>query len=477
LSASTQVDFFGRLFGLNVSNETRLYAGSAGLSIYDHIGTGRILNLTQSSTNVGVVGTGDVATFTSTGLNSTAIGATTPSTVAATSVNAKTGGTLQLSDSTNADYCYIQNTGTDTATQKMQFTSNGSGALAYSFNTYSGGVVNALTIAPSGNVAVTGALSASGASTLTGRVTTAGGFTATATVPTVVASSANFDYNSTGSNGRLIVWGPDVSTSGNLTINLARSDGSNFVTPVSVSSAGAAITGTLSATGQISTSATGNALNISTAGATALYQNIGNSAGNIELGAINTGEAYVASTGNKDLRFYRYGSLMASITSTGLAVTGTLSCTTGAAVGGASAGAGGLAFPATAVAVADANTLDDYEEGTWTPTDNSGAGLSLTVYSATYTKVGRLVEIEATIQLPSTASAASMQFAGLPFTAAGGDDNTGGLCITATDAGANNYFLITRGTTTFTVNTNVDASVQNVAYSTKKFKFFGYYHV
>lgn len=68
LSASTQVDFFGRLFGLDVSNETRLYAGSAGLSIYDHIGTGRILNLTQSSTKVGVVGTGDVATFTSTGL-------------------------------------------------------------------------------------------------------------------------------------------------------------------------------------------------------------------------------------------------------------------------------------------------------------------------------------------------------------------------------------------------------------------------
>ncbi len=76
LSASTQVDFFGRLFGLDVSNETRLYAGSAGLSIYDHIGTGRILNLTQSSTKVGVVGTGDVATFTSTGLG---IGLASPS--------------------------------------------------------------------------------------------------------------------------------------------------------------------------------------------------------------------------------------------------------------------------------------------------------------------------------------------------------------------------------------------------------------
>jgi hypothetical protein len=126
---------------------------------------------------------------------------------------------------------------------------------------------------------------------------------------------------------------------------------------------------------------------------------------------------------------------------------------------------------------AAANALDDYEEGTWTPTDASGAGLSLTVFSAKYTKIGRLVEIEGSIQLPSTASVAAMSFSGLPFTAAGGDDNTGGLCITATDAGVDSYFLITRNSTTFTANTNLDVSVQNVAYSTKKFKFFGYYHV
>jgi hypothetical protein len=137
-------------------------------------------------------------------------------------------------------------------------------------------------------------------------------------------------------------------------------------------------------------------------------------------------------------------------------------------------GMGGIQFNGDTAA---ANALDDYEEGTWTPTDNSGAGLSLTVYSAKYTKIGRLVEIEGSIQLPSTASVAAMQFAGLPFTAAAGDDNTGGLCITATDAGADNYFLITRNSTVFSVNTNLDVSVQNVAYSTKKFKFFGYYHV
>ena len=156
---------------------------------------------------------------------------------------------------------------------------------------------------------------------------------------------------------------------------------------------------------------------------------------------------------------------------------GAVSVGTGAAVGGATAGAGGLAFPATAVGVADANTLDDYEEGTWTPTDNSGAALSFTVYSSTYTKIGRLVEVEAAIYFPATASTAAVQITGLPFTAAGGDDNTGGLSITATNVGGNYYMLITRGSSTFTINTNADVGVTNVTYSSKVLKFFGWYHV
>jgi hypothetical protein len=54
----------------------------------------------------------------------------------------------------------------------------------------------------------------------------------------------------------------------------------------------------------------------------------------------------------------------------------------------------GIAFPATAVPSADANTLDDYEEGTWTPTVTPDTG-SITSYtsSATYTKIGRLVNL------------------------------------------------------------------------------------
>jgi len=60
--------------------------------------------------------------------------------------------------------------------------------------------------------------------------------------------------------------------------------------------------------------------------------------------------------------------------------------------------------------------LADYEEGTWTPIDGSGASLVLTVASASYTKVGRLVEASFAITFPVTASAAAIRLGGLPFT-------------------------------------------------------------
>jgi hypothetical protein len=77
----------------------------------------------------------------------------------------------------------------------------------------------------------------------------------------------------------------------------------------------------------------------------------------------------------------------------------------------------GVAFPATQVASADANTLDDYEEGTWTPTDGSGAGLTFSDVTARYTKVGRLVTVSVQLSYPITASASNAQINGLPFAA------------------------------------------------------------
>ena len=83
----------------------------------------------------------------------------------------------------------------------------------------------------------------------------------------------------------------------------------------------------------------------------------------------------------------------------------------------------GITFPATQSASTDANTLDDYEEGTWTPVDGSGASLSFTGVLGTYTKVGRLVTALAELTYPTTASTANAIIGGLPFTAAGAGIN------------------------------------------------------
>ena len=61
--------------------------------------------------------------------------------------------------------------------------------------------------------------------------------------------------------------------------------------------------------------------------------------------------------------------------------------------------------------------LNWYEVGNWTPTDASGAGLTLTVDKATYTRIGNLVSVFIRINYPVTASGATARIAGLPFNA------------------------------------------------------------
>ena len=73
---------------------------------------------------------------------------------------------------------------------------------------------------------------------------------------------------------------------------------------------------------------------------------------------------------------------------------------------------GQIAFPATQSASSDGNTLDDYEEGTWTPKNSSNASLPIN-NSATYIKIGKLVFINADINQLNQAIVY-----GLPFTSA-----------------------------------------------------------
>ena len=107
------------------------------------------------------------------------------------------------------------------------------------------------------------------------------------------------------------------------------------------------------------------------------------------------------------------------------AVTGTMATLTTPSfvstigVGGATpANSGaGITFPATQSASSDANTLDDYEEGTWTPSVSSQGGSlgSTTVNFATYTKIGRQVTASFKIKINSIGTATGALYVTLPF--------------------------------------------------------------
>ena len=83
-------------------------------------------------------------------------------------------------------------------------------------------------------------------------------------------------------------------------------------------------------------------------------------------------------------------------------------------------GGGQIAFPATQNPSSDANTLDDYAEGTWTPTLSgaSGSGITYTTNSGQYIKIGKLVFASFSIATLSLGTASGgVSLSGLPFTA------------------------------------------------------------
>jgi hypothetical protein len=83
--------------------------------------------------------------------------------------------------------------------------------------------------------------------------------------------------------------------------------------------------------------------------------------------------------------------------------------------------AGGIQFLASQSASSDPNTLDDYEEGTWTPTVTAVGSNPTVTYSAnvgTYTKIGRMVMVQCYVETTvRTGGSGEVRIAGLPFTA------------------------------------------------------------
>jgi len=106
-----------------------------------------------------------------------------------------------------------------------------------------------------------------------------------------------------------------------------------------------------------------------------------------------------------------------------------------------------------------ANLLDDYEIGTWTAgieINDSASGIAYTSRSASYVKIGKLVFVDADIQLSSKGSSSgTVKITGLPFTVydrTGGTSLDGGASLCAFQFGTSGIFtpigLVGRGGTT-----------------------------
>jgi len=80
---------------------------------------------------------------------------------------------------------------------------------------------------------------------------------------------------------------------------------------------------------------------------------------------------------------------------------------------------GQVKFPATQDASSNVNTLDDYEEGTYTPTIGCSSGGGYTVnasYPLSYNKIGRMVTLYGTIYITADNSANGQIMLTMPFT-------------------------------------------------------------
>jgi len=106
----------------------------------------------------------------------------------------------------------------------------------------------------------------------------------------------------------------------------------------------------------------------------------------------------------------------------------------------------GISFAATADSSAtNASTsseiLDDYEEGTWTPVMyiETGSNFSTDYQYGHYTKIGRMVHVEADIQIDKSGGTNNLWIQGLPFNVQNGNVNYHGNWFAGKYSGGDDY--------------------------------------
>jgi hypothetical protein len=144
-------------------------------------------------------------------------------------------------------------------------------------------------------------------------------------------------------------------------------------------------------------------IEIQTAGVTRFFINATN------------GASYISSVGTNPMIFYTNSADVGRWDSSG-----NLKIENGNLIVGTSGK--GIDFSATP-GTGTSELLADYEEGTWTPVDGSGAGLTFSTAVGHYTKIGRIVTVVFNVVYPSTANANAARVGGLPFTSANTANN------------------------------------------------------
>jgi hypothetical protein len=112
----------------------------------------------------------------------------------------------------------------------------------------------------------------------------------------------------------------------------------------------------------------------------------------------------------------------------------------------------------------DSNTLEDYEEGTWTASQSVSGNSSISASEAQYVKVGRMVHVSVAISF-SGSDVDRVSIAGLPFAAT----NTAAISTFFSGNAFSDFKLLVSSSTMIGSNTAGDATYTSVAGMSARF--------
>lgn len=112
--------------------------------------------------------------------------------------------------------------------------------------------------------------------------------------------------------------------------------------------------------------------------------------------------------------------------------------------------------------------------GAWTPTDASGASLTFTGVSASYTQIGNMVFAYASLTYPSTANGSNALISGLPITVPN-QEYARQCSVTASTAAGGSDMVPVANSTQISPRTLAGANVTNATLSTVTLKFICVY--